>query len=211
MPNGQNMSNILFITSSPRGDASHSAQVAKEFVDQLEAAHPGSQVVHRDLRLTPPPALNESIVGAYFTPADSRTAEQRELLSVSDALIAELQAADILVIASGMINFGVSATLKAWIDLVLRAGITFRYGADGPEGLLLGKKAYLVLASGGVYSEGPAAALDHQAPYLHAVLSFIGIKDITTVRIEGVAYGPDAAQLAISAAKEELAALANAN
>jgi FMN-dependent NADH-azoreductase len=103
-----------------------------------------------------------------------------------------------------MINFGISSLLKAWVDLVLRSGITFRYG---PEGLLSGKKAYLVLASGGVYSEGPMQALDHQAPYLHAALSFIGITDITTVRIEGVAYGPEAAQLAVDAAKANLAEL----
>ena len=148
--------------------------------------------------------LSEEIVGAYFTPADARSGEQNELLKTSDELIAELQAADTIVLSSGMINFGISSLLKAWIDMVLRSGITFRYGADGPEGLLSGKKAYLVLASGGVYSEGPMQSLDHQAPYLHAALSFIGISDITTVRIEGVAYGPEAAQLAVDAAKAKL-------
>ena len=198
------MKSILFITSSPRGEASHSHQVGQQFVEQLRAANPEVQVTVRDLRKSPPPMLSEEIVGAYFTPADARSGEQNELLKTSDELIAELQAADTIVLSSGMINFGISSLLKAWIDMVLRSGITFRYGADGPEGLLSGKKAYLVLASGGVYSEGPMQSLDHQAPYLHAALSFIGISDITTVRIEGVAYGPEAAQLAVDAAKAKL-------
>ena len=205
------MKNLLFITSSPQGEASHSHQVGRQFVEQLQGANPGVEVTVRDLRKSPPPMLSEEIVGAYFTPADARSGEQTELLKISDELISELQAADTIVIASGMINFGISSLLKSWVDLVLRSGITFRYGADGPEGLLIGKKAYLVLASGGVYSEGPTQSMDHQAPYLHAALSFIGISDITTVRIEGVAFGPEAAQLAVEAAKAKLSEFVTAS
>ena len=112
-------------------------------------------------------------------------------------------AADTLVIATPLINFGISSTLKSWLDNVLRAGRTFRYTEAGPEGLAKGKKAYIVVASGGVYSEGPAAAMNHADPYLRTALGFIGITDVEVIRVEGVALGPDAAEKAVEKALDE--------
>ena len=120
--------------------------------------------------------------------------------ALSDALVAELAAADILVIASPMYNFGMSSTLKAWFDHVLRAGLTFRYTAEGPEGLMTGKKAVVIESRAGCYSEGPGAALDGQEPHIRTLLGFIGITDVTFVRAEKLAFGPEAADAAIAEA-----------
>ena len=133
-------------------------------------------------------------------PADERDAEEARAVDVSDAAVDEVLDADTLVIATPLINFGISSTLKSWIDNVLRAGRTFRYTASGPEGLAKGKKAYIVLASGGIYSEGPAAAMNHADPYLRTALGFIGITDVEVIRVEGVALGADAAEKAVEKA-----------
>jgi FMN-dependent NADH-azoreductase len=129
-------------------------------------------------------------------------------LSLSDKLIKELFAADILIIAAAMINFGIPSSLKAYIDYVVRPGVTFRYGSDGPEGLVKGKKAYLVLARGGRYSEGPMQAFNFQDTYLKAALGFIGITDIELITVEGVAFGPEVAEKAYSAALARVDAIA---
>ena len=122
-------------------------------------------------------------------------------MTISDALVDELLAADTIVIGTGLINFNIYSSLKTWIDNIARAGRTFKYGENGPVGLATGKKAYIVLASGGVYSQGPAASLNHAVPYLKSVLGFIGITDVETVYVEGLAFGPEAAEKAIDAAK----------
>jgi FMN-dependent NADH-azoreductase len=202
------MKNILLVLSSPRGDQSYSSRVARDLVAKLRRDHPEATVKTVDLSQLPPPVLDGPILHAYFTPSEARTEAQRELIAQSDAYVADLFFADTIVIASGMINFGVPAPLKAWIDQIARAGVTFRYGENGPEGLVTGKKVYLVLASGGVYSSGPMQAMDHLSPYLHSTLAFLGMTDVETIRVEGTAFGPDAAEAAVKQAEERVAALA---
>lgn len=201
------MSSILLLTSSPRSD-SLSTQIATELADKLKARNPGATIVHRDL--TTLPHIDEVFTAAIRTPADARTAQQNEAAKTSDALVEELLAADTLVIGTGLINFSIYSSLKSWIDNIARAGLTFKYGETGPVGLATGKKAYIVLASGGVYSTGPAAPLNHATPYLKSVLAFIGITEVETVFIEGIAFGPEAAENAIAAARSRSDELAKA-
>jgi FMN-dependent NADH-azoreductase len=201
------MSKVLLVTSSPRGDASHSSRLARKLAEQLAAGDPASTVVVRDLFRAPLPHIGEEFVTALGTPPEQRTAAQKAAAALSDELIGELFAADVIVIASSMINFGVSSTLKTYIDYILRSGATFRYTANGPEGLLKGKKAYLVQASGGVYSEGALKAIDFQTSYLKHVLGFIGVTDLEVIHIEGVAFGPEAAEKALAVAHGRVAAI----
>ncbi|MBO2011093.1 FMN-dependent NADH-azoreductase [Hymenobacter negativus] len=176
---------ILHIISSPRSN-SYSARLGHQIVEKLLAAHPGSTVHERDLTVHPLPHLEEVFVRGIFTPDEARTPEQKSAVQHSDEVISEVLAADVLVIGSPMYNFSISSSLKAWLDHLVRAGVTFLYGANGPQGLLTGKKVYLALASGGVYSEGsPMAAYDFMAPYLKPVLAFIGLTDVEVVRVEG--------------------------
>src|SRR6185436_2384671 len=163
---------------------------------------PEAEIVRRDVGSEPVPHLVPATVAAIKgTPA---SAAEHEARALSDALVAELAAADLIVIASPMYNFGMSSTLKAWFDHVLRAGITFRYTESGPQGLLTGKKAVVIESRAGFYSDGPAAALDGQEPHLRVLLGFIGIDDVTFVRAEKLAFGADAAEAAIAAASEAL-------
>ncbi|MEI2735652.1 MAG: NAD(P)H-dependent oxidoreductase [Rhodoblastus sp.] len=124
---------------------------------------------------------------------------------LSDALVAELQAADTIVIGAPMYNFGIASTLKAWFDYVLRAGVTFRYTEAGPEGLLKGKRAIVVASRGGLYSEGPAKSFDSQEPHLRTLLGFIGITDVEFVRVERLAFGPEAREQSIADAEQRIA------
>ncbi len=202
------MSSILLITSSPRGAASHSTQVATEFARKLQQATPGSTVVTRDLASHPLPHIDADYTAGIYTPVEARTAEQQRVVSVSDQAVDELFAADSIVISTGFINFSISSTLKSWIDHIARAGKTFSYGEDGPKGLVTGKKVYLVIASGGIYSAGPASALDHATPYLKSVLGFLGMTDVEVIRIEGVGMGPEAEAKAIATAQEQTSHLA---
>jgi FMN-dependent NADH-azoreductase len=148
--------NILQINSSARRDASHSTRIATRIVERLRDADPEATVVVRDLDRTPHPTQDEAALGALFTPADRRTPEQAARVALDDALIAEIKAADTIVLGVPMYNFGVPAQLKNWIDAISRAGATFSYGANGPEGLLKGKKVYVALARGGKYRNTPA-------------------------------------------------------
>ncbi len=177
---------ILQILSSARGAASFSTQLSNALVEQLRAANPDSTVQVRDLGSHPFPNLEEVHIQSFFTPAEHRSPAQQAAVRRSDAAIAELMAADAMVIAAPLYNFGISSTLKAWVDHVVRAGITFRYVNGGAEGLVKGKKVYVAMASGAVYSEGPFAPYDFVAPYLKAVLGFVGMTDVTVVRVEGV-------------------------
>ncbi|SFI60673.1 FMN-dependent NADH-azoreductase [Phyllobacterium sp. CL33Tsu] len=194
------MSSILLVTSSPRGAASHSTRVATELAQKLQAKTPGSAIVKRDLASQPLPHIDADYSSGIYTPVESRSERQQSVVGVSDAIVDELFAADSIVIATGLINFNISSTLKAWVDHIARAGKTFSYGAEGPKGLVTGKKVYIVIASGGVYSSGPAAAFDHAVPYLKTALGFLGMTDVEVIRIEGVAMGPDAEAKAISSA-----------
>ncbi|NTJ64192.1 FMN-dependent NADH-azoreductase [Agrobacterium rhizogenes] len=201
------MSSILLLTSSPRPD-SLSTKIATELAEKIKSNNPGKTLVKRDLAADNLPHIDGPFTAAIRTPADARTPEQQELVKVSDALVDELLAADTVVIGTGLINFNIYSSLKTWIDNIARAGRTFTYTETGPKGLATGKKAYIVLASGGVYSEGPAAPLNHAVPYLKSVLAFIGITDVETVYVEGVAFGPEAAEKAIGAAQARASELA---
>jgi FMN-dependent NADH-azoreductase len=202
------MTSILLVTSSPRGAASHSTRVATELAQKLQAKTPGAKIVTRDLATAPLPHIDADYASGIYTPVESRSIQQQNVVGVSDAVVDELFAADAVVIATGMINFNISSTLKAWIDHIARAGRTFSYGAEGPKGLVTGKKVYIVLASGGVYSDGPAAAFDHATPYLKTALGFLGMTNVEIIRIEGVAMGPEAEAKAISSALDQTSDLA---
>jgi FMN-dependent NADH-azoreductase len=197
------MAKILHINSSVRNQGSLSRQLTGEFLANWLAANPSDTVIERDLAAKPVPHLTEQMMGAFFTPAGQRTPAQAQTVQLSDALVDELLAADVIVIGAPMYNFSVSSTLKAWIDHVARAGRTFEYGATGPVGLVTGKKVFIVTATGGVYSEGPSQAYDFLGTYLRSVLGFIGMTDITFVRAEGLAMGE--AALADSLAKSRTA------
>lgn len=192
---------ILQINSSARREASHSTRLADRLVARLRAADLGATLVVRDLDATPHPVLDEAALGALFTPAAQRTAEQHARVALDDVLIAEMQAADVVVLGVPMYNFGVPAQLKNWIDAISRAGVTFRYTAKGPEGLLGGKKVYVALARGGRYRDTPA---DTQVPYLSTVLGFLGMTDVRFVYAEGLALGQEAERAALEAAYDDI-------
>jgi len=199
--------NILQINSSARswanGQGSQSTRLATELVERLRAANPGSTLTVRDLTANPHPALDEPALGALFTPADARSPEQHARVALDQALIDEVKAADVLVIGVPMVNFGITSQLKNWIDAIAKAGITFKYTATGPVGLIEGKKVYAVLTRGGVYRDQPH---DTQVPYLRQTLGFLGITDIEFIYAEGLAMGPEAEAKALASARSEIAA-----
>ena len=196
--------NVLQINSSVRGKASHSTRLANRIVERLRDADPGATLTVRDLGLSPPPVLDEAALGALFTPASQRTPEQAARAALDDALIAEIQAADAVVLGVPMYNFGVPASLKNWIDAIAKAGVTFRYSEKGPEGLLQGKQVYVALTRGGKYRNTPA---DTQVPYLKTVFGFLGMTDISFVYAEGLAMGAESERHAISSAYEQIDAI----
>jgi len=191
--------NILQINSSARRDASHSTRLAARLVQRLRETEPESKLTVRDLNDVP--VLDEDALDALFTPAGQRTSEQAARVALDDTLIAEIQAADVIVLGVPMYNFGVPAPLKNWIDAISRAGVTFRYSEKGPEGLLKGKKVYVALTRGGQYRNTPA---DTQVPYLKTVFTFLGLTDVQFVYAEGLALGPDAERNAIASAHEQI-------
>lgn len=196
--------NILQINSSARTQGSHSSALADTLVARLRAEHPDATLTVRDLGRTPHPALDEAALQALFTPAEQRSAEHAARVALDDALIAEIQAADTVVIGVPMYNFGVPTQLKNWIDAISRAKVTFRYTEKGPEGLLTGKKVYVLLTRGGQYRNTPA---DTQVPYLKTVFNFLGMHDVGFVYAEGLAMGPQAEQAALSSARTQIDAL----
>mgnify|MGYP000424249992 CR=1 FL=1 len=179
------MKKILHIVSSPRGGASMSIQLGNAVVSKIQETYPESIVKEKNLAQHPFPHLEEVHLNAFFTPAESRSAENLAAIQHSDEAIAELQEADIIVIGVPFYNFGVPSTLKAWVDHIARAGVTFQYTEQGPQGLITGKKVYLAVASGGIYSDGPMQAYDFATPYLKGVLGFLGMTDVTVFRAEG--------------------------
>jgi FMN-dependent NADH-azoreductase len=203
--------NILQINSSARswanGQGSQSTRLANELVEQLRAAHPNSTLTLRDLTAKPHPALDEAALGALFTPADARSTEQHARVALDHALIDEVKAADVIVIGVPMVNFGITSQLKSWIDAIAKAGLTFKYTAAGPVGLVEGKKIYAVLTRGGVYRDLPT---DTQVPYLRMLLGFLGMTDIEFIYAEGLAMGPDAETKALASARAEISRIAAA-
>ncbi|MEJ6000813.1 FMN-dependent NADH-azoreductase [Paucibacter soli] len=205
--------NILQINSSARrvqedGQGSFSTRLAKELVQGLSQARSDARVEVLDLGLQPHPALDEAALQALFTPAEQRSPVQAERAALDMALIDQLRAADVLVLAVPMINFGVPTQLKNWIDAVAKAGVTFRYTANGPEGLLKGKKVYAVLTRGGIYREQPS---DTMVPYLRTVLGFLGMSEVEFIYAEGLAMGPDALAAGLASAREQIASLTGAD
>lgn len=202
---------ILLITSSPRGAASHSTRIATEFAEKLVAADPSNTLVVRDLVANPLPHIDADYASGIYVPAEARTARQAEVVGVSDVVLDELFAADTVILATGFINFNISSTLKSWVDHISRSGKSFSYGENGPKGLVTGKKVYIVLASGGIYSEGAAVQFDHAIPYLRGVLGFLGMTDVDVIRIEGVGMGPDAVTAALAKATAKVDAVVGAS
>ena len=179
------MKKILHIISSPRGDASMSIKLGYAIIEKLKAEYPGSTVQETNLVEKHFPHLEEAHLTSFFTPVENRTPEDMEAVKHSDEAINEIRDADIIVIGAPLYNFNIHSTLKAWLDHVVRAGVTFKYDENGPEGLIKGKKVYIALASGGIYSEGPMKPFDFVEPYLRHMLSFIGLTDISVFRVEG--------------------------
>ena len=181
------MPHLLKIDVSPRGDHSISRKLGTSFLTDWQKTHPGAQVTTRDLATAQIPYVDlQWIAGAYSAP-DQHTEEHKAALRVSDDFIAELNAADHLLITTPMYNFGIPAVLKAWVDHIVRAGKTFNVSPEGAySGLLKDKKATVIVASGGAYTPGsPAEGYDMETPYLRAILGFIGITDVTFVRAGG--------------------------
>jgi FMN-dependent NADH-azoreductase len=171
---------VLEIAASGRNDGSVSRRLSADLIAALEDRQGRIELTRRDLGKGLP-FVDEAWINANFTPAEERNAEQRAALAESDALVAELKAADVLVIGTPIYNFGVPAALKAWVDMVARARLTFRYTENGPKGLLEGKKAYVIVASGGVPVD---SAVDFATPYLRHALSFIGITDVDVIAVD---------------------------
>ncbi len=200
------MSQLLYVSSSLSGAGSKSGQIAREFIAAWRARHPGTRLVERDLGASPVPHLTGERLGAVFTPQDKRSAHQQATVAEIDPLIEEIEAADVLVIAAPMYNFTISSTLKAWIDHITRAGRTFRYTADGPEGLLKNKRVFVVTGRGGLYSgDSPMKSYDFQEPYLRTMLGFLGLDDVTFIHVEGQQISADAAAEGLSRARNEIA------
>ncbi len=184
------MKQILIVESSPRGTESASRTLTGKLRQRLEIQYPQARIIERDLVKDQLPHLDQPTLKAISTKDPVEAASLKEAARLSDRLVDELMMSDFLVIACPMWNFGIPSSLKAWIDYVVRAGKTFNYAGAGVEGLAKGKKAILVLASGGVFSEGPWKSWDSVEPYLRQILGFIGIEDVQTVRAEGMNMPP---------------------
>jgi len=199
------MATLLVVNSSPRSN-SVSRRLTRQAVEDWKRGNPGGQVIERDLAADSLPFLDEVWISANMTPAAQRTPEQKQALALSDKLIDELLAAEVIVLGVPMHNFSIPASLKAWIDQVTRAGRTFQYGDTGPKGLLpAGKKVLLMVSRGGSYAGSPA---DFQVPYLRHMLAFIGLRDVTVVEADRQAFGAEIAQQSVDTAMAKLAAMA---
>jgi FMN-dependent NADH-azoreductase len=187
------MASLLKIDVSPRGDASYSRQLGNTFLAGWLSANPGATVVTRDLAIQPPPFLDLPWIGGAFTPPDQHTPEFAAALKPSNEIVAEVQAADHILITTPMYNFQVPAVLKAWIDHLVRVGVTVNYTETGPVGTLQGRKVTVIVASAGAYPAGtPGAAYNMLTPYLKHILGFIGLTDVTFLEAggaSGVQYG----------------------
>ena len=199
------MSRLLVVESSARQQGSISRQLTAEFLQHWQAGHPADQIVQRDLASTRLPHQDPDLLGAWMNPAAEQTPAEQAALARSNELTEELLAADVLVLAAPMYNFGIPSTLKAWLDHVLRAGVTFKYTETGPQGLLTGKRAIVLTARGGVYAGGP---LDHQEPYLRQALAFIGIHDVRFIHAEGLNMGEEFQLRGLATAREAIGAVA---
>jgi FMN-dependent NADH-azoreductase len=199
------MSTLLKINASLFSSHGQSSQLTERFVTTWLDNHAGASVVTRDLAAEPVPHLDGARFMSFLAKPEERTAEQQAVVAYSDALIDELKRADVVVIGLPMYNFGVPSTLKAYFDHIARAGVTFKYTATGPEGLLTGKKAYILAARGGMYAGTPK---DSQTTYVRDFLAFLGITDVEFVYAEGLNMGEDSKTAALAAAHGQVAELA---
>ena len=191
---------ILHVDASARQAGSVSRELSQHLVDALSDA--STEVTKRDIGTSPLPLINETWVGANFTPEENRSEDQKKTLELSDTLIEEIEAADTLVLGVPIYNFGVPAAFKAWVDMIARARKTFKYTENGPVGLLEGKKAYVVIASGGTQS---GSDIDFATPYVRHVLGFVGIHDVSIIAADQLMATGDEK---LAAAREQIAALA---
>jgi FMN-dependent NADH-azoreductase len=198
------MKTLLHLKSSLFSDSGQSSALAARLVAQWRRDHPGGRVIERDLAAHPVPHLTAERFAAFTARPEARTPEQQAVAGFSDALIAELRAADTIVLGLPMYNFGIPSTLKAYFDHVARAGETFRYTEKGPVGLLTGKRAVVIATRGGLYAGTPR---DTQTPFVRDFLAFLGIEDVEFVYAEGLALGEQPRAKAIATAQQALAAL----
>ena len=196
--------NILIVTSSAQGEASVSSKLALSFAQQAQSAHPGAHITLRDVGRNPIPHLTEETVAGVR--AEPTTEAELATRALSDELLDEIRAADTVVIASPMYNFGISSTLKTWFDHILRARVAFYYDEQGPHGLLGGRKVIVIETRAGLYE--PGNPMDSQEPHLRGLLGFMGMDDVTFVRAEKFAFGPEVAAEAIAQAEAQLVDLA---
>ncbi len=199
------MSHVLIIESSARQQDSVSRQLTRQFISQWQTAHPADLISVRDLAKSPVPHLDTNLLGGWMKPLEQRNETEQAALDRSKLLTDELLAADVLVLAAPMYNFSIPSTLKAWLDHVLRAGVTFKYTETGTRGLLTGKQAYVLTARGGLYAGGTH---DHQEPYLRQVLGFVGIHDISFIHAEGLNMGGVFQEKGLNQAKARIAQIA---
>lgn len=195
------MKTILHITSSITGDNSHSTRLSRDFISGWVAQNPDVRVVSRDLAGGDMPHLDAERMQALFTPAEQRTPAQQAIVNFSDSLIEELKQADAIVLGAPLYNFGVPSTLKAYFDHIARAGVTFRYTSEGPEGLLPNVPVYVFATRGGHYAGGPADWL------ITTFLNFVGFKEVTMIYAEGLALGEESAASALATAQEKISQL----
>lgn len=198
------MKNILVITASIFGQNGQSSQLVNQTLDKLTRQHPDATVILRDLAKNPVPHLDAERFGAFLAAQGEPTAEQADVLAFSDALIDELQQADAVILGVPMYNFGVPSVLKAYFDHIARAGITFRYTENGPEGLLADRPVYVLAARGGIYA---GTANDSQTPFLRSFLGFLGLNSVEFVYAEGLNMGDDQKTSALDQAGTEIDAL----
>lgn len=199
------MAQVLVIESSARQQGSVSRLLTEQFIARWQAAHPADHITVRDLAVEQVPHLDANLLGGWMTPAEQQSEAERAALALSNTLTDEVLAADVLVLAAPMYNFTIPSTLKAWLDHVLRAGVTFKYTETGPQGLLSGKRAFVLTARGGIYAGG---SMDHQEPYLRQALGFIGIHDVSFIHAEGLNLGGDFQEKGLAEAKAQLAQVA---
>jgi FMN-dependent NADH-azoreductase len=180
------MKHILHLISSIQGKESYSLKLGHAIIEKIQKKYPGSTLEELDLIDIEIPHLNPAILRTFFIPKEQLTDEEKETILFSDQVVKQLLAADIIVIGAPLYNFTIHSSLKAWIDHITRAGITFGYGENGPFGKVTGKKVYVAMSSGGIYSEGQNKDNDFVVPYLKAFLGFLGMTDLTAFRAEGL-------------------------
>ena len=197
------MSTLLLVQSSLLGEGGQSSQLASRFVGQWAAKNPGGRVIVRNLSSDPVPHLTADRFQAFLTPPEACTTEQQAIVAYSDQLIDELKSANVVVFAVPTHNFSVPSVLRAYFDHIARAGVTFQFSASGPQGLLVGKKAYVFITRGGILPEGA----DTQTAYLRQFLGFIGLNDIEVVHAQGLSLGEDVRVKSLDTARHSIAKL----